>query len=252
MDCDQIEEAEIAEKYVTGQLDETEQADFETHFAGCQRCFEQVQLFEDMQAALAPGPRRGARWWPIFAVAASLLLAVGAATWFRLRPYSEREGGWAAASGTYSPARSALNPTALAMVEPPRYSQPHWRAAGQTGFDLAMQRYTRGDYAGATPGLLAVVKGDRGNSAAGFFLGICSLMQGLDDEAIAQLKAVIALGESPELEEAHLYLAKALLRKQDVPGAIAELRQAIGLHGPRQLEERSLLESIAKEAPTAK
>jgi len=250
MDCDKIEEAEIAEKYVTGQLNETEQADFELHFAGCQRCFERVQLLQDIQAALVPRPRRGTPWWTALAVAASLLVAAGAATWFRLRPASGREGSQATAtSGAHSTARPSLNLTALALVSPPRYLQPQWRAAGQTDFDLAMRRYTRGDYAGATPGLLAALKDDPENSAAGFFLGISYLMQDRDNEAVAQLKAVIRLGDSPELEEAHFYLAKALLRKPDVSGAVAELRQAIRLHGPRQPEERRLLESV-QEART--
>ncbi|MGB7760475.1 MAG: tetratricopeptide repeat protein [Bryobacteraceae bacterium] len=251
MDCEEIEETEIAEKYVTGQLDDIEQAEFETHFVACQRCFQQVQLLQDMQAALAPRPSGHWRWLAISAIAASLLVAAGV-TWLRLRPVSEREAGQSAASsGTHFPARPTLDLTALAMVSPPRYSQPRWRAAGQTGFDLAMQHYARGDYAGATPGLLAVLEGDPGNSAAGFFLGICYLMQGRDDEAIKRLRATIALQDSPELEEAHFYLAKALLRKQDISGAIAELRQAIALHGSRQPEERSLLESLNKETPPA-
>jgi TolA-binding protein len=252
MDCDQIEKAEIAEKYVTGQLDDVEQADFETHFLACRRCFEQVQLLQDMQVALAPHAHKSMRWWPVLAVAASLLVAAGAATWFRLRPFSEREGSPAAASSrTHTPARPNPNLTALAMVSPPSYSSARWRSAGQTGFDLAMQRYSRGDYAGATPGLLRAQQGDPRNSAAGFFLGICYLMQGRDDEAIYRLRATVALGDSPELEEAHFYLAKALLRKQDIAGAIAELRQAAALHGPRQFEERNLLESIQRETPSA-
>ena len=109
-----------------------------------------------------------------------------------------------------------------------------------------MQRYSKGDYAAATPGLLAALKADPANSAAQFFLGICYLMQGLDDEGIARLKATIALEDSPELEEAHNYLAKALLRERDVNGAIAEVRQAIRLHGPRQRDEQSLLENITE------
>lgn len=246
MDCDRIEAEEIAEKYVTGGLDDEEQADFEMHFLGCDRCFEQVQLRQDMQAALVRRARRGDwRWLAVGAVAASLLVAAGA-TWFRLRPVS---GG--IASRAKVTARPALNLTALAAIAPPRYSQPQWRAAGPTAFDVAIERYTRGDYAGATPDLLVASKADPGNSAASFFLGICYLMQNRDDEAIAQLKATIASGDSPELEESHFYLAKALLRKRDSAGAVDELRRAVELRGPRQAEERSLLDSITREAPPA-
>jgi len=244
MDCDRIEAAEIAEKYVTGRLSEVEQADFEMHFLSCQRCFEQVQLWQDMQAAVGRRPGRDWRWFAALAVAAGLLLAVGVARFPRRVPGREMARATPAA-------RPALNLTALAVVSPPRYLQPQWRAAGPTGFDVAMLRYSSGDYAGATAGLLVAEKADPGNSAAAFFLGICYLMQSRNDEAIAALKATIALGDSPELEEAHFYLAKAWLRKQDVAGAVAELRQAARLHGPRQLEERDLLESITQGAPSA-
>jgi tetratricopeptide (TPR) repeat protein len=240
MDCDEIEKGEIAEKYVTGGLGEIEQADFEMHFLDCERCFAQVELWQGMQAALARSPRTSVRWMAVLAVAASLLVAAGA-TWLRLRPASERGMARSAA-----PAATARDLTALAEFSPPRYSQPLWRGASQTGFEGAMQRYSKGDYAAATPGLLAALKADPANSAAQFFLGICYLMQGLDDEGIARLKATIALEDSPELEEAHYYLAKALLRERDVNGAIAEVRQAIRLHGPRQRDEQSLLENITE------
>jgi len=162
-----------------------------------------------------------------------------------LRSPSDR--GMARSAAPTAPARDL---TALAEFSPPRYSQPLWRGASQTDFERAMQRYSKGDYAAATPELLAALKADPANSAAQFFLGICYLMQGADDLGIARLKDTIALADSPEVEEAHYYLAKALLRKRDVNGAIAEVRQAIRLHGPRQREEQSLLESITEVRPS--
>jgi hypothetical protein len=63
------------------------------------------------------------------------------------------------------------------------------------------------------------------------------------------LTATIALEDSPELEEAHFHLAEAFLRKQDVTGAIAEVRKAISLRGPRQREEQSLLKGITEARP---
>ena len=246
MDCDRIEAAEIAEKYAAGALAEAERTDFEIHFLGCQRCFEQVRLWQDLQAAVPHRPRRDWRWFAVLPVAASLLVVAGLA-WFRTHPVEQREAPRATAA-----VRPTLDLTALATVLPPRYVQPQWRAAGPTVFDVAMQRYARGDYAGATPDLVVAAKSDPGNSAASFFLGICYLMQNRDDDAVAQLKATIALGDSPELEEAHFYLAKALLRKRDLSGALAELRLAEAMHGPRRAEERSLIETIAPGAPPAK
>jgi len=246
MDCEQIQAADIAEKYVTGGLSEVEQTEFENHFAGCQRCFEQVQLWQDMQDALLRQPRRNWRRLTVFALAASLLLVAGAAL-LGLRTVSRGESARATPA-----ARPALDLAALATVLPPRYIQPRWRAAGPADFDVAMQRYSSGDYAGAPPRLFAAWQADPGNSAAAFFLGICYLMQGHDDQAIPQLKATIALGDSPELEESHFYLAKALLRKRDIAAAIGELRNAVRLHGPRELEERSLLDTLTGEAHPAK
>lgn len=248
MDCDQIDEAEIVERYVAGRLDQVETVDFELHFLGCKRCFERVRLLQDMQAVLSRRPGTNARWWTVLAVAASLLVAAGA-TWLRLRPVSQRQGQGVTAARAPVPARLAPSLAELAMVSPPRYQRPQWRSASPAGFDLAIERYAKGDYAGAAPGLLAAVKADPGNTAASFFLGICYLMQNRNDEAISQLKATIASGDSPELEEAHFYLSKAFLRKQDVSGAAAELRRAIALRGPRQAEEQSLLESVMEVHP---
>jgi tetratricopeptide (TPR) repeat protein len=246
MDCDKIEAAEIAEKYVTGTLGEAERTDFEIHFLGCHRCFEQVRLWQDLQAALPRRPRRDWRWFAVLPVAASLLVVAGLA-WFRTNPVAKREASRATAD-----ARPPLDLTALATVLPPRYTQPQWRAAGPTVFDVAIERYSRGDYAGAAPDLVVAAKSDPSNAAAAFFLGICYLLDSRDDDAVAQLKATIALGDSPELEEAHFYLAKALLRKRDLSGALAELRLAEAMRGPRQAEERSLIEKITPGAPPAK
>ena len=163
-----------------------------------------------------------------------------------MNPAEKREPSRATAA-----ARPTLDLTALAAVVPPSYTQPQWRAAGPTVFDVAIERYSRGDYSGATPDLVVAAKSDPSNAAAAFFLGICYLIRNRDDDAIAQLKATIALGDSPELEEAHFYLAKALLRRQDLRGALAELRVAEAMHGPRRAEERSLIEKITQGAQPA-
>lgn len=245
MNCDEIEKGEIAEKYVTGGLGEIEQADFEMHFLGCQRCFAQVELWSSLQAVLPRPHRPGVRTMAILAVAASLLVAVGA-VWLWLRPVPGRQVARPAASASASARRDL---TALAEFSPPLYRQPRWRSPSQTGFERAMQLYSKGDYAAAAPRLRAALEADPANSAAQFFLGICYLMRGLEDQGIAGLRATIAIGDSPELEEAHFYLAKALLRKHDPAGAIAEVRRAIALRGPRQKEEQSLLDSITEVRP---
>jgi len=77
-----------------------------------------------------------------------------------------------------------------------------------------------------------------------FFLGISHLMLGQDDAAIAGLRATIALGDSPYLEEAHWYLAKAFLRRNDLRAAETQLRTLIDLRGSGRAEARRLLTQV--------
>ena len=79
-----------------------------------------------------------------------------------------------------------------------------------------------------------------------FFLGISHLMAGQDIAAIAELRATTALGDSPYLEEAHWYLAKALLRQKRLAAAEAELRTLIRLQGTGTTEARTLLAAIER------
>src|SRR5207245_4185528 len=52
MTCQEIETAELAEKYVLGQLDSKDQEAYESHYFRCSRCFEELQLRQGMQAEL--------------------------------------------------------------------------------------------------------------------------------------------------------------------------------------------------------
>lgn len=47
-----VEEHNLVERYVLGRLSEEEQASFEDHFADCRQCQEQLELAEDLAAAL--------------------------------------------------------------------------------------------------------------------------------------------------------------------------------------------------------
>ncbi|MGO9093824.1 MAG: hypothetical protein ACLQGV_01250 [Bryobacteraceae bacterium] len=91
---------------------------------------------------------------------------------------------------------------------------------------------------------MAVAEKDPQNSAAQFYLGVCYLMGGHDTEAMERLRKTIALGDSPELAYAHLFLAKALLRGNDAAAAELELRQAMALDGEQKAEAQRLLERL--------
>jgi predicted negative regulator of RcsB-dependent stress response len=60
------------------------------------------------------------------------------------------------------------------------------------------------------------------------------------------LRATIALGDSAYLEEAHLYLAKAFLRRNDLAAAEAQLKTLIQLRGSGSGEAQRLLTQLER------
>lgn len=135
----------------------------------------------------------------------------------------------------------------LARVEPPVYIPAALRGSRDEAteqFDAAMRRYVDGDYPGAIPGLQAAadLKPDAPQTA--FFLAVCRLLAGQTDPAAAGLERTIALGDSPYLEEAHFYLAKARLRQGRVAAARGELQQVIDRHGRMEDEARRMLTQL--------
>ncbi len=77
-----------------------------------------------------------------------------------------------------------------------------------------------------------------------FFLGVCELLTNQVDVAVADFERAIALGESPFLEEAHFYLAKARLRQGKLSAARDELTRTIETHGRLEDEARQLLAQV--------
>ena len=71
-------------------------------------------------------------------------------------------------------------------------------------------------------------------------------MLGQDDAAIDRLRATIALGDTAYLEEAHFYLAKAMLRQKNVNAAQTELKTVVTLKGMRSREAQQLLNDIER------
>jgi TonB family protein len=137
----------------------------------------------------------------------------------------------------------------LARVEPPRYEPVKFRNVpddATRSFQRGMERYRRADFAGAVEDLRDAAALDPAAPHVRFFLGISHLMLGQDDAAIERLRATIALGDSPYLEEAHLYLAKAYLRRNDVRAAESQLKTLIDLHGSESAQARSLLTELER------
>jgi tetratricopeptide (TPR) repeat protein len=222
--------------------------------------------------------------WALLPVAAGLVLVVAAALWFRgsapvpmastvavaPAPQSAPAASPAAPRAPEAvvpapvvaqpepsvPATKQARPSAsppvvalsvLARVEPPPYAAavlrgPHDEAAAK--FDAAMGRYVKRDYRGAVPGLEAAIALRPDVPQYAFFLGVCHLLTERADPAVAELQKAIAIGESPYLEEAHFYLAKARLRHGDIAAAREELQRTIERQGRLETEARRLLAQL--------
>ncbi len=135
----------------------------------------------------------------------------------------------------------------LASVDPPAYIPLSLRGPRNEAvarFDAAMRRYVARDYAGALPDLSAAARLSPNSAHVSFFLAICQLLTDQLDVAVVGLQNTIALGDSPYLEEAHYYLAKARLRQGDVRAAQTELKRTIELKGQLEADARRLLTQV--------
>jgi len=242
MDCARVKTEGIAERYLLGTLIEAEQEAFEEHLVACTACFEEVTALcalkaelersrEQIMAESAVRPSPWRRPW-VFAVAAAVVaVAAGLGVWMRLEP------------------TSAIRPelAELAAIVPPEYAPVRLRgsedeAAGR--FREAMELYAVGDWNSALPGLRAAAVLDPEAPHIAFYLGACALLAGETHEAIIQLQRTVDLGDTPFLEEALFYLAKAHLQAGDVTAARGALDKVILLNGDRSQEAQSLLDRL--------
>jgi hypothetical protein len=126
--------------------------------------------------------------------------------------------------------------TILARFDPPEY-EPANDAQNSPEFRSAMEHYNRHDYAGALSGLRAAVQAQPQSVEERFYLAICLLLTSDRSEGIQVLKDVTGGGNTPYLESARFYLAKALLSEGNLAGADLQLRIIVEMHG--QLEKQA-------------
>ena len=269
MDCARVAREEILETYLAGRLAEQDREAFEEHYFGCPRCFDEIRTLQTIRDVLptvtdkveSDTARPVIPWLPALGLAAVAAFAVGSALFIRQQPASAPPVSTTAASPKdtpvperpipQQPAQIASEPSVeqLARVEPPRYEPLKLRGAPDEAaqrFQRGMERYGKADYAGAVENLRVAADLDPDGIHILFFLGISHLMLGQDDEAIGRLRGTIARGDSAYLEEAHWYLAKALLRRKDLDGAESHLKTVIQLRGSKRDEARQLLTQIGK------
>jgi TolA-binding protein len=261
MDCRQTDQGDIVERYLVGDLSEAEREAFERHYFACAACFDDLEIQRALQDELrrspeAPARRRSPRLVATIRVAAALVLAVGAAIW--LRPSSPTPPSRAAAPATppSAPPPNAGSPdrvartvaiAELARVEPPSYVPLQLRGASETTearFRAAMRHYAAGEYSRAAAGLTEAASAGRPAPHVTFYLGISHLLSGDADRAVEWLTATSRLGESPYLEAAHFYLAKAFLAKEDVNAARRELEATVRFEGDFEKLARTLIAGL--------
>ena len=129
MDHRTIEEQNVAESYVAGQLPPAEEAQFEEHLLECRECRERVGWAEDLkasfQALAAEGetgaarilpwrPRPGRTVWLVAAAAALLLLALALPAWLLIE--QGRLRAELAAARQSPPPRTPVRPSAAELA----------------------------------------------------------------------------------------------------------------------------------------
>ena len=252
---------ELVERYTLGQLDEEALEAFEDHYFGCAECLTRLETLQALPIALRRRARHGRsvalrrQRLPAWVGVAASVAAVATA-WLGWRLATERPGGQASTPSTLAVLPRPVPTSARGLVEwalitPPRFQAPSLRGfrSESPEFEAAMDRYTQSDYAGAIAGLEEAVRRNPDDAAARFFLGACHLLSGRMPAGIVRLEEVVALGESPHLEEARLYLAKALVQEGRLDDAAAELRRVLELRGDFENEAREGLDRIRESRP---
>ena len=252
---------ELVERYVLGQLDETALEAFEDHYFACPECLVRLETLQALPIALRRRARHGRgvalrrQWLPAWVGVAASVAAVATA-WLGWRLATGRPGDQATTPSTLAVSPRPVPTSVRGLVEwaritPPRFQAPSLRGfrSESPEFEAAMDRYIRSDYAGAIAGLEEAVRRNPDDAAARFFLGACHLLSGRMPAGIMRLEEVVALGESPHLEEARLYLAKALVQQGRLDDAAAELRRVLELRGDFENEAREGLDRIRESRP---
>jgi hypothetical protein len=267
MDCDRVAREDLLENYLGDRLSPDDREAFEQHYFACARCFDDLRLLESIHTALRPAAQASAlptrqrlTWLATAAGLAAVIVLASVVVLWRGRDMSVAPPD-AGANQTVSEI-PAPNPTPtpqppaaprpslqeLARVEPAPYEPLTFRSvsAEAAAFRRGMERYRQADYRGAIVDLRAAEEGDPDAPHVHFFLGVSRLLLGEDTDAVDQLRTTIALGDSPYLEEAHFYLAKAFLRQKNLDAAERQLQELIALGGSTSGEAKQLIAQLGR------
>jgi len=232
--CDDVNDRELASRYVAGTLDAVATEVFESHFLTCARCQDAIAFSAAVRGAAVATPVARAARMPRRRL--TFLAAAGVVFTAVITPvvaHRVRE-------------RHAIE--ALGVLDaPPVYGGVAVRgdaSAGDSLFGAGTAAYGNGEYARAASDLRGAIAAGAAVPPARFFLGASLLMLHRPDEAAAELARVIASGDSPYLVEAHYYRALALLQLDQENAAAGELR--LVHNGPLADRARSLLARLGE------
>jgi len=243
MDCARFHDENLLDDYLAGRLTSDERERVELHYFECQSCFEQLQARMAAGQVLRELPRRSPwRWVSWLAAAAALVACV-----VLFGPHKRR-------LRTENPviAGQPNRSEELARIEPPRYERMVLRGPGSeagAAFKRAMREYSGGRWREAAESLEGVAKLDPAAPAPKYYLGICLLASGRAEDGARVLEGLIALGDTPYLEGAHFFLAKAHLAANRVSAARTHFEAAARLRGEWEAEARRCLTRIDSPRP---
>ena len=263
-DCEAVRDRSIMEAYLTGRLPELDWDAFELHYFECASCFSHLEALRMVQIALRsmagiavalPGGR--GKKAPVYLLTAAGVAAAvaGVAAWEHSRKAADLSSASknrpamsvAPQAGTLRSGAAPAVYAELARFDAPPYHMAVLRGArirGEAEFTQAMIAYSRQDWASCRSRLAAVTARFPGLVEAHYYLGICALLSNRVADGETALRYVIGNADTPYLEEAHFYLAKALLARGEAEAAKAELRKTIAMGGDLEPQAAALAARI--------
>jgi anti-sigma factor RsiW len=239
MDCSQIQNENIIERYLAGTLPPKLRREWEEHYFGCAACAEALTTWQAIETPLrdaAPAIRReiapSRRTWVWAGAGIAAMLAVALVTRNARQPLS-----------TPPPANAYVELASLVRLEPAAYEETTLRGVetpGEALFRKAMRAYRNRDWTVATEGLRSSLKKDPEAAAPRFFLGVTLLLSGQPAHAVKEL-ATVAAGTSPFATEARFRIAQGWLLLNREPEARAALAPLVAANGDFTVPARELL-----------
>lgn len=237
LSCDDVARESLAERYLAARLAPAAEAEFEEHYLTCAACQFSLRLGAAIRSAVSEPVHPARRGWPRLLGGTAVLAAAALAAVLLLprdRPPGELRG------------LGGLSQAPVYLGVPVRPGEP---TAADSLFSLAMDDYGSERWAAAAEGLRAALAAGVDPAAAEFFLGASLLMLDRPQPSADAFGRVVALDESPYVDEAHFYRAKALLRLGRSAEAAGELAHVADRATVVGAYARALADSLREVVP---